>query len=408
MESSTNSSSDSSITIWDMLPKSEQNLIDELKNQIEDKKLIIEMNDDLENIEIMNDFNIEVLSINFCPKIIPKLSNSNIKKIILDNCGIHCLNELQLPNLEALTLQEESNLEDGSTLLQSLGQFKKLKELVLKGYENLELNLIPQLQLTELWLYECKLQNIEILTQFILLTNLNLFYNPNIDVKPLSQIVQLISLNLGGCSLKNAEYLKPLVNLKELYLSNNQNIDINSLQHLVNLKELDLSFNSYINIQPLQYLKSLTTLKLYQCSIIDLTYLKPLINLKELNISMNNIVYLEPLLELKTIELLNARFNNILDVLVLKNHPNFSSYELSNQEQPTQMEIMFANKQRDINAQVTLLRNMINYHSNFKSKMVLQNEKVDKCLQHILYNNTQFIQKVVLQFQYLSTFPDFQ
>ncbi|CAL6051525.1 leucine-rich_repeat domain-containing protein [Hexamita inflata] len=394
--------------LMDSEHSSEQNLINELKNQIEDKYLIIFMNQDLENIEFLNDFDIEVLQINFCTKIIPKLNNSKIKKIILDNCGIHCLNELQLPNLEALTLQEESNLEDGNELLQSLGQFKKLKELMFDGYENLELNLIPQLQLTELCLYECKLQKIDILTQFILLTNLNLFNNPNIDVKPLSQMVQLISLNLGRCSLKNLDFLKPLENLKELYLSNNQNIDINSLQYLVNLKELDLSFNSYINIHSLQYLKSLTSLKLFECSIIDLTILKHLINLKELQISKNNIVYLEPLLELSQIEHLTARFNKVLDVSVLKNHPNFSSYELDYQDQPTLKEIMFANKLRDINAQVTSLRNIREYHSNVKSKKVLQNKKIDNSLQQIFNTQTQFIQQVASLFQKQSSLEGYQ
>ncbi|CAL6059266.1 DUF5011_domain-containing protein [Hexamita inflata] len=201
-------------------------------------------------------------------------------------------------------------------------------------------------------------------------------------------MLQLTKLNLSACGLN----------------------DISSLKFLINLKELNLSINDIdiTQIYLIQHFKQLSILILNLCSLIDLIYLKPLINLKELDISMNNIVYLQPLQNLNSIVNLNTQFNKVLDVSVLKNHPNFSSYEVDYQDQPTQTETMFANKLRDLNAQVTLLRNMINYHSNFKSKMVLQNEKVINCLQHILYNSTQFIQKVVLQFQYLSTFPDFQ
>ncbi|CAL6113650.1 DUF2252_family protein [Hexamita inflata] len=381
-----------------------------------------------QNIEFMNDFNIEVLSINFCPNIIPKLNNSNIKKIVLDNCGIQCLTDFQLPNLETLIVQE-SNFEDSHKLLQSLVQFKKLKELELKGYENLELNLIP-LQLTEFCLNRCNLKNIEQLSQLPKLTQLILYGNQDVDITSLSQMFQLTELNVYECCLKNVDALgsllnlkklsisnndgryffqdidqiKSLLNLKELYLSNNQSLDINSLQHLVNLKELDLSFNSYINIQPLQYLKSLSTLKLYQCSIIDLTYLKPLINLKELDISVNNIVYLEPLKELQQIVSLSAYSNKIRYYSVLNNHPNSSSYKLCNQDQTTKIVIMFAKELRDINAQISSLKSMRLLRFNLKQKR----NKIEQCLQRIIDDSTQFIQQVASFFQQLSTFQNSQ
>ncbi|CAL6059242.1 leucine-rich_repeat domain-containing protein [Hexamita inflata] len=356
---------------------------EDLCEQIQDQKLKIDpYYDDLQNIEFINNFEIEELVIDSCINIIPRLNNPRIKKIIFDNCRINRLSELQLPNLEIVQIQEYSQFQDANNLIVSLGQFKKLKELMLQCYSGVDLKLIPKLQFTKLQLVECNLKNIELLTKFTQLTNLSLAENPHIDINPLSQMIQLTELNLSCCFLKNVEPLKPLINLKDLNLACNVNL----------------------NIYPLQYLKQLTILDLQRCSLIDLTYLKPLINLKQLDISTNNIVYLEPLKELKCIVKLFAFDNKILDKLVLSSHTSYSIIYLG---EPKREEIAFANKLRDINAQITSLKNIQTLHSNLKQQMISEFQKVDNCQQHILYNQSQFVGKIASLFQQLGC-QDFQ
>ncbi|CAL6075836.1 leucine-rich_repeat domain-containing protein [Hexamita inflata] len=362
----------------------EQQLIDSFKSQIKDNKLIILFNSKLQNIEFVNDFDIETLTIYNCENVIPKINNPRIKNIEFDNCKIKCLNDIQLPNLEVLKL--EDNCYNVKNILQSLRQFKKLKELLLRCYRDIDLKLIVDIQLTKLELSRSNLTNIELLTRLTQLTNLSLENNQGIDISPLSQMIQLTNLKLNRCDLKNVDCLKPLVNLIELDLSKNENVNIHSLQFLKNLNDLNLE----------------------QCSLIDLTYLEPLINLKQLNISQTNIIYLEPLKELIQIECLDAKFNLILDVTVLNNHPNFCSYRMDDQDQPDIQEIIIANKLRDINAQVTTLRYISNLNSNLKSFIALERNNVDQCLQRAADNTSQFIGQAASLFQQLSSFQCFQ
>ncbi|CAL6037058.1 Leucine-rich_repeat domain superfamily [Hexamita inflata] len=133
----------------------EQYVIVELRNQIKDNILEIIGNDDLYNIEFINDFEIEELVIVDCFNSVPKLKNPRIKKLEFQFCGIYCLNELQLPNLEVFYLYEEQSICDGN-ILSILGQHKKLKELVLGCDINLDLKLIKELQLTKLELSYCE------------------------------------------------------------------------------------------------------------------------------------------------------------------------------------------------------------------------------------------------------------
>ncbi|CAL6075846.1 leucine-rich_repeat domain-containing protein [Hexamita inflata] len=385
-----------------------QQLIDELKNQIDNNTLNIYNYDELYNIEFLNDFEIEELHLFECHDVVLKLNNSRIKTLELHCCDEKRLDQLQLPNLEVFKLYEETYEND---IFASLSQFKKLKELQLIG-KAIDLKHIQELQLTKLEL-ACKLTNfeaitqltqltdlnlststnigsnyVELLTQLTLLTNLSLENNQGIDISPFSQMIQLTNLKLNRCDLKNVDCLKPLVNLIEL----------------------DLSCNENINIHSLQFLKKLTKLSLFNCSLNDITYLKPLVNLQELYISDNNLIYLEPLKDLKQIKVLRAVQNQILDAQVLRNHPNFGSYKLDQQrkENPDSKQIAFANQLRDINAQIDSLRNMRTFRSNLKSNMTEQHQKVEKYLQQIKYNLTQCTGQVVSLFQQLNSLQDFQ
>ncbi|CAL6059290.1 leucine-rich_repeat domain-containing protein [Hexamita inflata] len=387
--SSSNDSQDTEHTSHpDSSENATQQLIDELKNQIDNNNTLNIYNyDELYNIEFLNDFEIEELHLFECHDVVLKLNNPRIKTLQLHCCDEKRLDQLQLPNLEVFILYEETEEND---IFASLSQFKKLKELYLYGIA-LNLKHIQELQLTKLEL-ACKLTNFEAITQLTQLTDLNLSNSTNIGSKIilLSQMLQLTNLKLDRCDLKNVDFLKPLVNLNQLDLSRNENINIHSLQ----------------------FMKQLTKLNVYRCSLNDITYLKPLVNLEELHISHNNLVYIEPLKDLKQIKVFSAELNQILDAQVLRNHPNFGSYILNymqqRKEKPDSKQIAFANQLRDINAQIDSLRNMRTFRSNLKSNIAQQHQKVEKHLQQIKYNLTMCTGQVVSLFQQLNSLQDFQ
>ncbi|CAL6036848.1 DUF2252_family protein [Hexamita inflata] len=368
--------------------KFEQYLINEMKNQINDNKLTISYKNDLQSIEFINNFDIDELKIQNCANIIPQLNHNKIKKLELIQCRTKCLKDLQLPNLETLTVLENLYEEEAVTI-ENFGQFQKLEELKLQCYEYLNLKLICELQLlqlTKLELAACNLTNIELLTQFQQVSSLSLQFNPEIDIRPLSQMIQLTKLILSKCCLKN----------------------IDSLKSLVKLQDLDLAYNYNIDIYPVQFLKLLTKLILTNCSLNDLTYLKPLVNLKNLNIASNNIIYLEPLEKLNQIEKLNVVQNRIQDLQVLHNHHNFASYEVSYQSEANQKQIRVANQLRDINCQITSLRNIDKIKSNMKNKITMECCKVEKCLQQIYNIYNQFSGYVASLIQQLNQYQDLQ
>ncbi|CAL5979727.1 leucine-rich_repeat domain-containing protein [Hexamita inflata] len=155
--------------------------------------------------------------------------------------------------------------------------------------------------------------------------------------------------------------------------------------------------------QSLQYLKQLTQLNLTYCYLVDLSCLKPLSNLKQLDIAQNNIVYLEPLKDLKQLEFLNVKNNYIQNTTILNTHPHFNSYNMDDQKQPDKQLIAVANRFRNINAQITLLRKISKLDSSLKSKIVLQHQRLYYCLYQINNTHNQFSESVASLFQLINT-----
>ncbi|CAL6059328.1 Hypothetical_protein [Hexamita inflata] len=110
----------------------EQSFIDELRYQIIDKSLFIAENK-MYNLDCINDFDIEDLSIQYCPNVIPKLNNNQIVRLELYHCEIKCFIELKLPSLKYLISQEamKEGAHDPDIYLQNFGEFNNLQHLKL-------------------------------------------------------------------------------------------------------------------------------------------------------------------------------------------------------------------------------------------------------------------------------------
>ncbi|CAL6056041.1 leucine-rich_repeat domain-containing protein [Hexamita inflata] len=210
----------------------------------------------------------------------------------------------------------------------------------------------------------------------------------NTKIGTLSQMIQLTNLNLERCELQNVDCLKPLVNLIELDLSLNYNINIHSLQFLKQLTKLNLL---QCDLKDITYLKTLVNLLELDISHNSLIYLEPLKDLKQIKV-------------LRAIQnqILDAQvFRNH------PNFSSYELNQ-QRKENPDSKQIAFVNKLRDINAQIDSLINMRTIRSHLKSNITQQHQKFEKYLQQIKYNQTMCTGQVVSLFQQLNSLQDFQ
>ena len=133
------------------------------------------------------------------------------------------------------------------------------------------------------------------LRHFTDLTELRLWDNRIDDLRALSGLVNLTTLSLGTNQISDLTPLSGLTNLTELKLSDNQISDLSPLAGLTNLERLVLSGNQISDLSPLAYLTNLTILELDNNQISDLTPLLGLTNLEELTLADNQINDVAPL-----------------------------------------------------------------------------------------------------------------
>ena len=166
---------------------------------------------------------------------------------------------------------------------------------------------------------------------------LHLSQNPITDLRPLSNLTQLVGLHFWHVPVRPTNLdLRPLanlINLEMLSLEGNWISDIRPLMGLKKLRRLHLSNNQIEDVSPLAGLTELWQLFLERNPIRDLTPLSGL-NLTDLNISNNpikvsDISPLAALKELRTLDLLNSGISDIrplsglteLRTLLLKGNP---------------------------------------------------------------------------------------
>ncbi|CAL6063500.1 leucine-rich_repeat domain-containing protein [Hexamita inflata] len=412
---------------------------------------------EITNLMFLEMFNIQSLILYISSDMCVKLRSSTLTKLTLikqnnifeidqqQRLNLN-INDLELENLEVLKL-ENNKLKNQQ--LYNLAKFKKLHTLNI-SLNNVDLTYIHNVtSLTKLSMRECGLTSIDQITSLVSLEELDLSGNIDIDLSPLCKLKSLNKFSILKCGLKNIDQIaqltnlevlaisfnqlltidsiRLLVNLKELNINSNNKIDITplkdlvglikldmnrcelrqltALKSLINLQDLNLSFNFDINISELQYLKNLTHLNLMYCNIVSIYVLRPLVNLEVLHLSYNNIVHLDANLdEMKNLEKLRVQYNFVSDFSSVERHPNYNNIneddDIYDQEEPSQEELLQANKFRNIerpNRQLKLIP-----HKSLKTTFNNFKQEINTTMNNARQSQIQFTANVVHLFQLLN------
>ncbi|CAL6097748.1 leucine-rich_repeat domain-containing protein [Hexamita inflata] len=167
---------------------------------------------------------------------------------------------------------------------------KYIKELHLYACNFNEIQGIEQMnQLVQLSITKNQIKSIKALQNMCNLTHLILNDNNISDLTPLQSLDNLGYLNLQTNCIEDVYCLRKLVNLGQLFLGFNKIRDIAPLQDMINLIELQLQSNLIIDILALQNMYCMFSLELTQNQIVDASAINHL-PIKYLDISENFII----------------------------------------------------------------------------------------------------------------------
>ncbi|CAL5987241.1 Conserved_hypothetical protein [Hexamita inflata] len=240
----------------------------------------------------------------------------SIKELTLIQCRLTSIQELVLPNLEVLHLEDQleyanklsyylsDDKYDKLSSIQGIEKFSNLKYLSLNGYEGMDLcsiELLTQLEklklhhcknmisnisnssIKELIIMNCSLQHIEKLnTEYVEVLTISdcVQQQHKLDIKGINKFKQLKQLHLNGYSL-DLTHLKDLYLLKMFDVNDSGVFNLPALSSLLNLQYIYISYNTVKDINPILYLQQLNELEDIVQNFWNEYMLKMLSNLKQ-------------------------------------------------------------------------------------------------------------------------------
>ena len=151
------------------------------------------------------------------------------------------------------------------------------------------------------------------LEQAVSLKELDLGFNPLVDLRPLAGLPALESLSLDGAA-EDLHALAPLARLQRLSLRHNGLDDLGPLAGLTSLVELDLGDNRIDSLLPLAGLANLAVLRADRNLIADLWPLASLAGLEVLELGANRVRDLQPLAGLARLQSLRLGGNGLAEL----------------------------------------------------------------------------------------------
>ncbi|CAL5995980.1 Conserved_hypothetical protein [Hexamita inflata] len=345
------------------------------KNQIYDKKLVIENEQKLNSIAFIDQLDVQELTVIQCDNLIFQRVSFKITNLTINKCKLYHLNGIEnmkqlsylnLNNNKLLIIEQISKLNnlksfqadynmiqdfqfkpecayyqnkpqkiDYENYIQATKYKLSVQQLIANFRE--KTNKTDQL-LLDLSKYEHQLlnkfktqvKNGRLLIQFdndikflkfldqLLVTQVQIKYCTNIQFSRAPY--KVTSLTINYCGLIHLTGISGWLSLIELNLANNKLGDISELGKLKQITKLDLSFNGLLHVHDLQFLDQLTQLNLNNNQLSNLSGLAGCKQLVELSLSHNNledISELSALSKLLSVDLSHNRLGKIDDLVQL-------------------------------------------------------------------------------------------
>ena len=166
------------------------------------------------------------------------------------------------------------------------------------------------------------------LEQALGLKELDLGFNPVLDLRPLAALPALESLNLDGSALDLAP-LASMTGLRRLSVRHNSIDDLQALAQLAGLAELDLGDNRIQNLGPLVGLTGLAVLRADRNLVEDLWPLASLTGLEALDLRGNRVQNLQPVAALARLQSLRLGGNGLAELYPLSGLMGLTDLDLS-------------------------------------------------------------------------------
>ena len=147
------------------------------------------------------------------------------------------------------------------------------------------------------------------------------------DFSPLASLKNLKSLDLGNCKISNIDFISDLTNLEKLILSYNDINDISPLGSLKNLNYLEIEKNKLTDVSPLASLKNLEHITIRGNYVSDASPFKDLTELTYLHLYENRIDDISMLGNLTKLKEFNISKNQIKDISVIENYLNMRVFQ---------------------------------------------------------------------------------
>ena len=207
---------------------------------------------------------------------------------------LHSLEALSyLPNLKILVIDFDSWNGSGVADFTPIAGLSGLKELSIENSakEEMDLSFLAEMkQITELYLPNCRVEEMEFLKDMPQLERLSLYETEVEDLAVLENLQGLVELALSGNShARNMEIVGKLGSLQDLGLQNCGIRDIGFVSKLTELRSLNLNTNFITDLAPLTGLTKLERLGLAENQIRDISPLESLTNLYDLALDRNEI-----------------------------------------------------------------------------------------------------------------------
>ena len=162
--------------------------------------------------------------------------------------------------------------------MSDLGNIRSLNLTQKQSLDELDGCIMPKLTgLKDLFLGPGKLRDLKPIANLVGLISLRASINEIEDLKPLGKLVQLDRLDLGRTHVRDIGPLANLVNLTELQLDGTQVSDLAPLAKAKKLERLSIKSTNVIDVSPLKGLDKLKFLYVEGCAIGNLDTIQPLV-----------------------------------------------------------------------------------------------------------------------------------